>query len=153
MVKNNTVYDGQYAHTDINNAHNKVVLGCIRENDIYCVNNINNTNQLNTGIIAGVGSNKEIKFVVQVDLDKDKGRAKVHITSLNHSMAAPAVNQGIFLDKIPSNHVYSLDVTYNFGIKIKKELTSRHQEYYNSELKKHKNNIVIITNSNTGRHF
>ena len=121
MVKNNTVYDGQYAHTDINNAHNKVVLGCIRENDIYCVNNINNINQLNTGIIAGVGSNKEIKFVVQVDLDKDKGRAKVYITSLNHSMAAPAVNQGIFLDKIPSNHVYSLDVTYNFGIKIKKQ--------------------------------
>ena len=153
MIKNNTVYDGRYAHTDINNAHNKIVLNCINENDIYCVNNINNKDLLNTGIIAGMGSNKEIKFVLQVNLEKDKGRAKVHITSLNHGLTAPAVNQGIFLDKIQANHVYSLDITYNFGVKIKKELTSRHEEYYNSELKKQKNNIVIIANKNKGRQF
>ncbi len=154
MIKKHTVYDGQYATSNLVNAHNKIVLNCIGDNDIYCINKICDTNVKtsdNCGIIAGLGNNKEIRFLVQVDLDKNTQRATVNITSLTQALSAPKLNQAIFLNHFPSKKVYSLEVTYNFGLKIEKELNQRHQEYYQSELKKNQHKVVSIAKQNNGK--
>ena len=90
--------------------------------------------------------------MVQVDLDKKTKRAKINVTSLNQALSAPALNQAIFLDNLPTKKLYSLDVTYKFGQKIERELKQRHNEYYSKELKKNKNNVLNIAKQKNGQH-
>ena len=127
MITKKTVYDGFYANGSRENAKGKIILNSINANDTYCINDICNSSD-DFGVIAGVGNNNEIKYLVQVDLDKKTKRAKINVTSLNQALSAPALNQAIFLDNLPTKKLYSLDVTYKFGQKIERELKQRHNE-------------------------
>lgn len=151
MITKKTVYDGFYANGSRENAKGKIILNSINANDTYCINDICNSSD-DFGVIAGVGNNNEIKYLVQVDLDKKSKRAKINVTSLNQALSAPALNQAIFLDNLPTKKLYSLDVTYKFGQKIERELKQRHNEYYSKELKKNQNKVLNIAKQNNGQH-
>lgn len=151
MITKKTVYDGFYANGSRENAKGKIILNSINANDTYCINDICNSSD-DFGVIAGVGNNNEIKYLVQVDLDKKTKRAKINVTSLNQALSAPALNQAIFLDNLPTKKLYSLDVTYKFGQKIERELKQRHNEYYSKELKKNQNKVLNIAKQNNGQH-
>ena len=67
MAKKICVYDGFYAHGSQENAKGKIVLNGIITNDIYCIKNISNTTDKSadsSGIIAGVGSDDQIKYLI-----------------------------------------------------------------------------------------
>ena len=151
MITKKTVYDGFYANGSRENAKGKIILNSINANDTYCINDICNSSD-DFGVIAGVGNNNEIKYLVQVDLDKKTKRAKINVTSLNQTLSAPALNQAIFLDNLPTKKLYSLDVTYKFGQKIERELKQRHNEYYSKELKNNQNKVLNIAKQNNGQH-
>lgn len=155
MITKKTVYDGFYANSDRKNAKGKIILNGISASDTYCINNICNTNAKSAddfGIIAGVGNGEEIKYLVQVDLDKKAKRAKINVAALDQALSAPALNQAIFLSNLPTKKMYSLDVTYKFGQKIEHELKQRHNEYYAKELKKNQNKVLSIANQNNAQH-
>ena len=155
MITKKIVYDGFYANSGRENAKGKIILNSINANDTYCINNICNTEIESSddfGIIAGIGNNNEIKYLVQVDLDKKNKRAKINVTSLNQTLSAPALNQAIFLSNLPTKKMYSLDVTYKFGQKIEHELKQRHTEYYSKELKKNQTKVLSIANQHNGQH-
>ena len=151
MITKKTVYDGFYANSGCENAKGKIILNSINANDTYCINDICKSSD-DFGVIAGVGNNNEIKYLVQVDLDKKSKRAKINVTSLNQTLSAPALNQAIFLGNLPTKKMYSLDVTYKFGQKIERELKQRHNEYYSKELKKNQNKVLNIAKQNNGQH-
>ncbi len=144
----NTLYNGrQYACSQCDSLHNGFVLQCIDTNNIYCVNNIEETKKnKNPGIIAGLGNNEKITFLVKVDLNKDNKRAKVNITYLYKTVDAPAPNQAMFLDQIPvpAEKVYSLDITYKFGLKIERELNASYKKHCAEEMQKHDIKPVVI---------
>ncbi len=157
MITKKTVYDGFYANSAKQNdvAKGKIVLNGINANDTYCINNICDMTAKSAddfGIIAGVGSDDKIKYLVQVDLDKKKKRAKINVAALNQTLSAPALNQAIFLSNLPTKKMYSLDVTYKFAQKIERELKQRHDEYYSKELKKNQDKVLSIVNQNNGQH-
>lgn len=157
MITKKTVYDGFYANSAKQNdvAKGKIVLNGINTNDTYCINNICDATAKSAddfGIIAGVGNGDKIKYLVQVDLDKKKKRAKINVATLNQTLSAPALNQAIFLSNLPTKKMYSLDVTYKFAQKIERELKQRHDEYYSKELKKNQNKVLSIVNQNNGQH-
>lgn len=141
----NALYNGrQYAYSQCDSLHNEFVLQCIDINDIYCVNNIAGaeTNE-NPGIIAGLGNNKKIHFLVKVGFKKDGKRAKVDITYLDKPVDAPTP-----LDQIPvsDKKPYSLDVTYTFGLKIKRELNDSYKNHCKEEMQKHNIKNAVIHN-------
>ncbi len=151
MAKQIYVYDGQYATSDYESKKGKIVFNCIKASDIYfCGTNVKSAD--NGGIIAGIGNNNKIKFLVQVDLNKDKQRALVNVTSLNQVLSVPAPDQTISLSNLSTKKMYSLDVSYKFGKKIENELKSRHNEYYLEELKKIKKTVLNIAKQTNNPH-
>jgi len=150
-----TIYDGQYATSDYETQKSKIVLKCLDKNDIYCINSIRETGVKSAddcGIIAGIGDGKQIKYLVQIDLDKKENRAKVNFKSLNQTLSAPDLNQIIFLDGLKTKTICSVGMTYTFGQKIKNKLKSGYAEYYSEELKKNENKVLNIANRNKGQH-
>ena len=149
MAKSNTVYDGFYSFSLIGKDHQKMVLKCIKDKDIYCINNILDTSNINgndTGIIAGIGDNEEIKFLVHIDLTNNNN-ATVNIKSLNHAVPAPALNHAIFLNQLPVKRKFSLSVSHDFGVRVEQQLKNMHLQYQNEQMKKTRNNLAIIKKS------
>lgn len=156
MTTKKNIYDGQYANNPKSNSYKQIALNCMEANDIYCINNIGNPNvksDNDCGIIAGLGNDSQIQFLVQVDLDKSNERAKINISYLKQALSAPALNTVLFLNTAPKKKVYSLDVTYNLGVKIENDLKQKHQKYLDDKMKKIPDPRLIVTIGDSVKHM